>query len=553
MTDHLSIVLSQLNPTVGDIEGNIEKLRAARRTNAAKDADLLVSSELFVSGYPPEDLVLRAAFMDQCEQAVRDLASETADGGPALIVGAPWRDNENLYNAALLLAGGAVAAVRFKHNLPDYGVFDESRVFTAAPVQAPIIWHGVSLGVMICEDAWTDGPTRSLNEQGAEILIVLNGSPFESDKHGERHDIAVERIRDSGLPLVYVNQVGGQDELVFDGASFVRNGDGELAIQLVAWADAALKTEWSKDAGHWICANGNIATEPSELESTYLAMMMGLRDYVGKNGFPGIVLGMSGGIDSALTAAVAADALGPDRVHCIIMPSEITSRTSNDDAAECADLMGVRHDVVSIKDAVNTYGALLSDMFSGHAEDTTEENIQARSRAIILMAISNKFGSMLLTTGNKSEMSVGYATLYGDLSGGYSVLKDVYKTTVYELSKWRNQNRPAGGLGPEGRVIPENIITKAPTAELKPNQTDQDTLPPYDELDDILKGLIEDERSFTDIAATGHDIETVRRIARMLYIAEYKRRQAPPGVKLTRRSFGRERRYPITNAFRETS
>ncbi len=553
MTERLNILLAQQNPTVGDIDGNIELLRAARRSGADLGADLVVSSELFVTGYPPEDLVLRAAFLDRTEAAVRALAAETADGGPALITGAPWREGGNLHNSALLLDGGEIVAIRYKHSLPNYGVFDEMRVFVGAPLPEPVVWRGISLGLLICEDMWVEAPAMALADQGAEILIVLNGSPFEADKHGERRSHAAGRTRDSGLPLIYANQTGGQDELVFDGTSFVTGSDGEIVVQLPGWRDSEVLTEWSKGGGGWRCAPGIIEPEAPRLETLYLAMMAGLGDYVRKNGFPGIVLGLSGGIDSALTAAVAVDSLGAERVHCVVMPSAVTSQESLDDAAGCAQLLGVRIDTVPIGPPVDAFSGILSDMFAGHSADTTEENVQARSRAVILMAISNKFGYMLLTTGNKSEMSVGYATLYGDLSGGYSVLKDVYKTTVYELAAWRNRNRPAGGLGPEGAPIPDNIMTKAPSAELKPGQKDEDTLPPYDQLDDILEGLIEHELSFAEIAARGHGIETVREIARMVYVAEYKRRQAPPGVKLSRRSFGRDRRYPITNAFRERS
>ena len=552
MTDQLKILLAQQNPTVGDVAGNIGLLRRARAEGAAAGADLVVSSELIVTGYPPEDLILRPAFLQRVEAMVGDLAKETGDGGPGLVIGAPWRDGGRVYNAVLLLCDGEVSAVRFKYDLPNYGVFDEKRLFAAGPLPGPVDFRGVRLGLMICEDMWTPDVPECLQETGAEILITINGSPFEADKHDARINFAVARVKECNLPLIYVNQVGGQDELVFDGASFAVNTDYSVALQLPSWREAFVLSEWSRSSGRWHCARGTLEKEPPALETIYRAMMTGLRDYVGKNGFPGIILGLSGGIDSALTAVVAVDALGPERVHCVLMPSRYTSQASLDDAGALAKNLGVRFDTVSIEPAVGAFGDMLSEVFAGQPPDTTEENIQARARAVVLMAISNKFGYLLLTTGNKSEMSVGYATLYGDLSGGYSVLKDVYKTAVYALSDWRNRHAPEGVLGPGGAVIPGNIISKAPSAELKPDQTDQDTLPPYDELDDILKCLVEEEMPFADIAARGHAEETVRRIARMVYIAEYKRRQAPPGVKITSRSFGRDRRYPITNAFTET-
>ena len=551
MTDHIAIALAQVNPVVGDIDGNLEKLREARREAAALGADLVVFSELTVSGYPPEDLVLKPFFLDVVEAGVAKLAEETGDGGPAMIIGAPWRQEGGTYNAALLLDGGKIAGLRFKHDLPNYGVFDEKRVFAAGPVPGPISFRGARLGLMVCEDMWTPDVTECLEESGAEILVVPNGSPYESDKLDERLSLAVARVTESGLPLIYVNQVGGQDELVFDGASFVLGADKELKAQAPAFQSHVLLTQWSRDADAdgWLCTVADRAAPAEGLEALYGAMVLGLRDYVNKNRFPGVLLGLSGGIDSALSAVVAVDALGPERVHCVMMPSPYTSTESLEDAAELAALIGARLDEVSIEPAMGAFGTMLEPLFNGTDSGTTEENIQARSRGLTLMALSNKQGAMVLSTGNKSEMSVGYATLYGDMCGGYSVLKDVYKTTVFELSRWRNQVHPADVLGPAGRVIPERIITKPPSAELKPDQTDQDTLPPYDALDDILQCLIEHEMGVADIVSRGHDQQTVNRVWRMLDRAEYKRRQAPPGVKLTRRSFGRDRRYPITNAF----
>ncbi|MDP6388921.1 MAG: NAD+ synthase [Alphaproteobacteria bacterium] len=551
MTDRLTITLAQLNPVVGDIDGNVERIRAARGEAAAAGADLVVFSELVVSGYPPEDLVLKPFFQDKVEAAVKELAADTADGGPALLVTAPWRQDGMLYNAALLLDGGKVVTSRLKHDLPNYGVFDEKRVFEAGPMPGPVEFRGVRLGVPICEDIWEPDVPECLEESGAEILLVPNGSPFDTEKIDQRLQLALARVTETGLPLAYINQVGGQDELVFDGASFVLNPDHTLAVQLPDWQEAIVSTNWVRgDDDVWRCEEGERAAPSEGLESIYRAMVLGLRDYVRKNGFPGALIGLSGGIDSALTAAVAVDALGAERVHCVMMPSPYTSDESLEDATEAAKLLGVKLDSVSIEPAMAAFGGMLDPIFEDADADTTEENIQARSRGLLLMAISNKLGYMVVTTGNKSEMSVGYATLYGDMCGGYSVLKDVYKTTVFALSHWRNQEHREGLLGPAGRVIPERIITKPPSAELKPDQTDQDTLPEYEELDDILECLIEDEMGLEEIIARGHDAETVGRVWRMLDIAEYKRRQAPPGVKITGRAFGKERRYPITNTFR---
>jgi len=550
MTDTLTIALAQLNPVVGDIDGNIGLIREARAEAAAAGADLVVASELVVCGYPPEDLVVRPIVQQTIERAVTALAAETADGGPALLIGAPWVEDGRLYNAALLLDGGEIATKRYKHDLPNYGVFDEKRVFDAGPLPGPVNFRGVRLGVMVCEDMWTVDVAECLEESGAEILTVLNGSPYEQDKWDTRLNLAVARATECRMPLIYVNQVGGQDELVFDGASFVIGADASLRAQMPAWETGVQITEWSRDGDKWICAETDRHPPPEGDPAIYSAMVLGLRDYVRKSGFPGVLIGMSGGIDSALTAAVAADALGPDAVHCVMMPSPYTSQESLDDAAEACRLLGAPLDSVSIGPAMSAFDEMLAAAFAGTKADTTEENIQARSRGLTLMALSNKTGAMVVSTGNKSEMSVGYATLYGDMCGGYSVLKDVYKTKVFELSRWRNANRPAGALGPAGIVVPENIITKPPSAELKPDQKDEDTLPPYDVLDAILKGLNERDLSIDEVVAEGHDRALVLRIWRMLLGAEYKRRQAPPGVKITGRSFGRDRRYPIVNAFR---
>ena len=548
MTDRLSIAIAQIDPTVGDVASNAERIRRARAE--ADGADLVVFPELVLSGYPPEDLVLKPAFQDACREACEALAKETADGGPALLVGLPWREDGRLYNAVALLDGGGVAAVRHKVLLPNYGVFDEKRVFDPGEMPGPVSFRDVRIGVPVCEDIWQPSVVECLEENGAEMLLVPNGSPFETTKDDIRLNIAVERVVESGLPLAYVNQVGGQDELVFDGASFVLGRDRALRAQLPAWTESVALTRWERGADGMDCVAGPMAEGGDDLSDIYSAMMLGLRDYVNKNRFPGVVLGLSGGIDSALSAAVAVDALGPERVRCVMMPSPYTSQASLDDALEAVTALGASYETISIEPAMGAFGAMLASAFGNRGEDTTEENIQARARGLTLMALSNKFGHMVLSTGNKSEMSVGYATLYGDMCGGYNVLKDVYKTTVFALADWRNRNRPEGALGPAGRVVPQNIIDKPPSAELRPDQTDQDSLPPYDALDDILECLIEEELSVAEIAARGHGVETVERVWRMLDIAEYKRRQAPPGVKLTRRAFGRDRRYPIVNGYR---
>jgi NAD+ synthase len=545
-----SIALGQLNPTVGDVAGNLARVRHARDQSAELGADLVVLSELILVGYPPEDLVLRPALVDAAASALRELERESAAGGPALIVTLPWRTDGCLHNAAALVADGRTE-LRFKYELPNYGVFDEKRVFNAGPMPTPITFRGVRLGIPICEDIWLPSVTAHLARAGAEILLVPNGSPFEVDKFEERIELARARTSESRASLVYVNQVGGQDELVFDGGSFVMNADGTLAHRLPFWREAIVLTKWEKDGVRLRCIGTASWEEPPRLDSIYSAMMLGLRDYVRKNGFTGIVLGLSGGIDSALTAAVAVDALGADRVRGVRLPSRFTSKASMDDAADSAARLGISLETLPIGPAVEAAESALAPVFAGRERNVTEENLQARVRGLLLMGLSNKFGELLVTTGNKSEMSVGYATLYGDMCGGYSVLKDVYKTEVYALSKWRNENVPVDSALATKDVIPQSSITKAPTAELRPNQTDQDSLPPYDVLDAILHGLIEEEQSVDHIVAKGFDRATVGRVQRLLYSAEYKRRQAPPGVKITRKSFGRDRRYPMTNAFRE--
>jgi len=544
-----SIAIAQVNPLVGDVAGNLAIVRRARIEAAALGADLVVFPELVLVGYPPEDLVLRPALVDAAAQALDALEQESASG-PALVVTLPWREGGCLHNAVALVAEGR-RQLRFKHELPNYGVFDEKRVFSPGPLGQPVTFRDIRIGLPVCEDIWFPTVSAQLAHFGAELLLVPNGSPFEVGKLHQRLSLARERASETNLPLVYVNQVGGQDELVFDGGSFVVNGDGALARQLPLWLDTVVLTRWKRENGALRCEGADEWSEPPRLSAVYNAMMLGLRDYVAKNRFPGVVLGMSGGIDSALTAAVAVDALGHERVRGVRLPSRFTSRESQDDAAESARLLAMRLDTVEIGSTVAAAEAALADAFAGRARDVAEENLQARVRGLLLMGLSNKFGEMLVTTGNKSEMSVGYATLYGDMCGGYSVLKDIYKTEVYALSHWRNEHTLEGARGPRGRVIPESSITKAPTAELRPNQTDQDSLPPYEVLDSILNGLVEEELSVDEIVARGFARELVVRIQHLLYLAEYKRRQAPPGVKITRKSFGRDRRYPITNGFRE--
>ncbi|MET1415057.1 NAD+ synthase [Roseibium sp. HPY-6] len=554
ITDQFRLAVAQLNPTVGDVSGNAELVRKARRDAAEKGAHLVLCSELVLAGYPPEDLVLKPAFVEKCMEAAEQLAVETADGGPGLVIGSPWVGSEGkLYNAVVLLDQGEVRAVRFKYDLPNYSVFDEKRVFSAGPLPGPVDFRGVRIGLPVCEDIWNDEVCECLEETGAELLLVPNGSPYWVNRAEERLQVVVSRVVETGLPLVYCNQLGGQDELVFDGGSFALQADRSLAFQMPQFETSLGISDWKRAGDGWVCESGEVAKLPDLDEANWRACVLGLGDYVNKNGFPGVVLGLSGGIDSAICAAMAVDALGADQVHAIMLPFRYTSEESIKDAAACASALGIRYDTVPISEPVEGFGSALSSLFAGTNEDTTEENIQSRTRGVILMAVSNKFGRMVMTTGNKSEMSVGYATLYGDMNGGYNPIKDLYKTQVYHLAAWRNAQKPAGLLGPDGEVIPENIITKVPTAELRVNQTDQDSLPPYDVLDDILECLVEEEMSVGDIEKRGHDKALIHRIEHLLYIAEYKRRQAPPGVKITERNFGKDRRYPITNRFRDRS
>lgn len=551
MTDRLTITLAQLNQSVGDIAGNAQAMLAARARARSAGADLIVFPEMHLIGYPPEDLVLKPALIERAASQLEGLAKATGDGGPAMLVGSVFVVDGALHNGVALLDGGKVAAIRLKHELPNYGTFDEVRLFQAGPLPEPVVFKGVMIGLPICEDIWHPDVCRHLAEFGAELFICINGSPYEIDKDTLRIDgVAKRRAVDTGLPLAYLNRVGGQDELVFDGASFVVNGDGSLAVQMRDWEESEVTTRWTRTATGWRCDQGTIEPLADHPEDIYCAMVMALRDYVDRNRFPGVVLGLSGGIDSAICAAIAADALGPQRVWCVMLPSRFTSQLSLDLATECARMIGCRYDTIPIAPAVEAFDAMLEGTFADRDVDITEENVQSRIRGVTLMALSNKFGPMLLTTGNKSEMSVGYATIYGDMAGGYNPLKDAYKMTVFAISEWRNRHRPKIGLGPDGAVIPEAIITRPPSAELRPDQKDEDSLPPYKVLDGILLGLVEHEKSVDQLVSEGFERDTVVRIERLLNLAEYKRRQAPPGVKLGTRNFGRDRRYPITHAFR---
>jgi NAD+ synthase len=551
MTDSLSITLAQLNQVVGDIPGNAAAMIAARERARAAKADLIVFPEMQLIGYPAEDLVLKPALIERAAAELDAMAKATSDDGPAMLVGSVFVVDGALHNGVALLDGGKVAAIRLKHELPNYGTFDEVRLFQPGPLPEPIVFRGVMIGLPICEDIWHPDVCRNLADFGAELLICINGSPYEIDKDTLRIDgVAKRRAVDTGLPLAYLNRVGGQDELVFDGASFVINGDGSLAVQMADWEEQEIATHWTRTATGWRCDKGQIAPLAEHPEDVYCAMVLALRDYVDRNRFPGVVLGLSGGIDSAICAAIAADALGPERVWCVMLPSRYTGQLSLDLAAQCAALIGCKLDTIPISPAVEAFDTMLAGSFADAQVDITEENVQSRIRCVTLMALSNKFGPMLLTTGNKSEMSVGYATIYGDMAGGYNPLKDAYKMTVFAISKWRNQHKPRIGLGPDGPVMPEGIITRPPSAELRPDQKDEDSLPPYPVLDGILLGLVEHEKSVDQLVQEGFGRETVVRIERLLHLAEYKRRQAPPGVKLGTRNFGRDRRYPISHAFR---
>ena len=548
--DTLFIAVAQLNPVVGDIEGNLALARRTRDSARAAGADLVVFPELFICGYPPEDLVLKPAFQQACMEAVVTLAAESADG-PALLVGSPWVEEGRLHNSMLLLDAGGIAAICHKVDLPNYGVFDEKRVFAPGPMPGPIVFRGVRLGVPVCEDIWGEDVVECLTETGAEILIVPNASPYRRSIYAERENVVVARAVESRLPVLYVNQVGGQDELVFDGASFALNPDRTLALQFPGFMERVRLSRWERTAEGWKCRGANVADRIEGDEADYAACVLGLRDYVNKNGFPGVVLGLSGGIDSALCAAIAVDALGAEWVRTLMLPYRYTAAESIEDAAAAAAALGVRHDVLPIAPAVEGLMAALAPLGDVPAAGVTAENLQSRARGTLLMAVSNATGAMVVTTGNKSEMSTGYATLYGDMNGGFNPIKDLYKTQVVRLARLRNRWKPPEALGPDGVVIPERVIAKPPSAELREGQTDEDALPPYSVLDAILERLVERDEPAARLIADGFDPATVTQVEQLLAAAEYKRRQAAPGVKVTGRNFGRDRRYPVTNRFRE--
>ncbi len=553
MNKHLKIALAQLNPKVGALEENLSlALKSVEQAHAA-GTDILMFSELFLTGYFPEDLLFKPQFVTDAIQVLHQFARETEKFSISILMPTLWRQGSHLYNAVALIEGGKIIDKRFKHRLPNDDVFYEKRYFAAGPTPKPFKIKGILVGVPICEDIWAPEACRALAEHGAEILLCPNGSPYWRDKQGIRFKEVRARIKETGLPLLYLNQVGGQDELVFDGASFGMDADGKLVFEGMSFECELVISDWEKVAGKWACIKGTNTDLVSIDEAPWRACVLGLRDYIHKNGFKSVVLGLSGGIDSAIVAAMAADALGPKNVHAIMLPYRYTSKESLADAKECATRLGIRYDIVPISDPVEAVNGDLSEIFSGLESDVTEENIQSRMRGVILMAVSNKLGSMLLTTGNKSEMAVGYATIYGDMNGGFNPVKDLLKMQCYHLADWRNSHMPGDCLGNSGMVIPQSIIDKAPSAELRPDQKDQDSLPPYPVLDAIIKGLVEDELSVAEIEQQGFDRDLVKRIEWLIYVAEHKRKQAAPGVKLTKKAFGIGRKYPITNGYRDKS
>ena len=545
----MSVALAQLNPHLGDVSANCQKLLQMRERAAAKGADIILTPEMFLAGYPADDLVLRADFMDRIEAAICRLAKATADGGPAIIVGAPCRDKDVLYNSAFILDGGKIVARRDKVNLPNYGVFDDKRHFTPGQLQGPVLLRGMRLGIAVCEDIWFPDLCEMLGETGAEIILSLNASPFENAKTDMRMMHAVSRMTETGLPFVYVNMVGGQDELVFDGSSFALNLGGKIASQMPSFSEGLSLLEVRSQSG--TChLTGQISRPAAAEEDVWRALTLGVRDYVEKNGFPGVILGLSGGVDSAIVAVLAVDALGPERVRVVMMPSDYTADISLADAEELADNLGLTLETIALRAGMDAFDSMLEASLEGTEMDVTEENIQSRLRGMILMALSNKFGNMVLATGNKSEYAAGYSTLYGDMCGGFAPIKDVWKTEIFKLCEWRNTALPRGVLGPDGEVIPRRIITRPPSAELRPDQQDTDSLPPYDILDAILIALTEEMADTDTIVSRGYGRETVERVSAMLFRTEYKRFQAAPGPKVTPRAFGRDRRLPLTSGFK---
>ena len=554
MTDRLRIALAQLNPTVGAIRANLELAKQTLVDMAGQGADILLFPELFLTGYFPDDLLFKPRFVADAMAAAEDFAKATAGTNVTAIMPCVWQENGHLFNAALICENGRIIARRYKRELPNDDVFYEKRYFERADLQEPVTIKGVSIGIPICEDIWHPDVCAHLVDNGARILLCPNGSPYWRNKQATRYQLVTDRVAEDNVPLLYLNQVGGQDELVYDGASFAIEPGGRLVVQAKSFEPEIMMSNWARTPDGWRCTDPHVTPLSSVDEAPWRACVLGLRDYVEKNGFKSVLLGLSGGIDSAVVAAMAVDAIGADRVHCLMLPYRYTSKESLADAEDCARRLGVKYDVVSIGDPVEAALAELQPVFGNRPVDTTEENIQSRMRGVYLMAVSNKLGGLLLTTGNKSEMAVGYATIYGDMNGGFNPIKDMLKMRVYELADWRNKHRPADCLGPDGEVITQNIIDKAPSAELRPDQKDQDSLPPYPILDEILHGLVELELSVAEVVARADgrfDRSLVKRIEKLLYIAEYKRRQSAPGVKITRKAFGLGRRYPITNGYRD--
>jgi NAD+ synthase len=550
MADQFRITLAQVNPTVGDIVGNTHMAREIWSKAKAQDADLVAFPEMFVTGYNTQDLVMKPAFHNAAMRAVHDLAISCADG-PAIAIGGPWVENDKLFNAYFILSNGAIKSIVQKHHLPNETVFDEVRIFSSGSVSGPYAIGNLRIGSPICEDSWHEDVAETLAETGAEILLVPNGSPYFRGKMDVRLNHMVSRVVETGLPLIYLNMTGGQDDQVFDGGSFALNPGGALAVQFPQFDDCIETITLEKGQEGWHIQDGRKETIPDTLQADYHAMVLSLRDYCRKSGFGRVLLGLSGGVDSALVAVIAADALGAENVRCVMLPSEYTSQASLDDAKELAQNLGCRYDFVPISEGRSAITNTLAPLFEGTKPDLTEENIQSRLRGLLLMALSNKFGEMLLTTGNKSEVAVGYATIYGDMAGGYNPIKDLYKTRVFDVCRWRNENHHIWMMGPSGAVIPQNIINKPPSAELRPDQKDSDSLPDYPVLDAILTLLVDQEASVADCLAAGYDHDDVKKVERLLYTSEYKRFQSAPGTRLSKRSFWLDRRYPIVNRWRD--
>ena len=552
MADRFRLTLAQLNPTVGALAANAEKAYQAWLEGKAAGADMVALPEMFLTGYQTQDLVLKPAFVHDAMAQMAALAQRIVDG-PALGIGGPYWDESGHYNAYWVIEEGAVRARMLKHHLPHDDVFDEMRLFDSGPISGPYRIGPLRIGTPVCEDAWHPDVAETLEETGAEILLIPNGSPYRRGKLDLRMNVIVSRVVETGLPVVYLNALGGQDDQLFDGSSFVLNPHGQMAAHFAPWEEIVDHIDFERGAEGWRALPGRMDPQPDDWEQDYRAMVMGLHDYLAKSGFSKVVLGLSGGIDSALVATIAADALGPENVHCVMLPSEYTSQSSLDDAADIAGRLGTRLDTVSIEESRHAVEGALAHLMAGTKPDVTEENIQSRLRGVMLMAISNKFGSMLLTTGNKSEVAVGYCTIYGDMAGGYNPLKDLYKTRVFETCRWRNVNHRPWMKAPAGEVIPVSIIDKPPSAELRPDQKDQDSLPPYEVLDAILERLVEEDQSVGEIVAAGFDRATVKRIEHLLYISEWKRFQSAPGPRLTTRAFWLDRRYPMVNRWRDPS